>query len=173
MSTSYYFVPKDEDIEKLYQIKLTDINGLLQVYSQLLLEITSHNIHCYNTDDITTIYTHKIHTLKTELSDIQNLDITGKRLLSYLDIDKIHICNTAMGWRPLLQANEYFSNMNELKLFSVNYNCINEYGELIDFTDLIDKLQHLNTPSNTSHSNLGFYVYTDKCGYEFTTVDFS
>lgn len=161
MGTNYYFYPKEYNRNihnKIFESYVKDIEDSVAMYKRDMLQAVK---------------------AKDPFIDIEYKEFD--RLLQFLYLDtppRIHIGKISYGWNPLLQSNEYYSSMKELKSFYKKYKnnikVLDEYDEEISFEELLDKLETAKLQKdNYTHRGIGMNVKVDKEGWEFSPDDYS
>jgi hypothetical protein len=77
-------------------------------------------------------------------------------LIKRADFGDIHVGKLSGGWKPSMQANEYFNSIQTLKQWYADnkdeYIFVNEYDEVVSFDDYLIKIHEWNQdPENERH----------------------
>lgn len=174
MGTNYYFVPRKmnydifRNIHTEYQDKLDE---LVNTYIENVNN--EYNRQIEDTNDLYRNYglRHKDEWYTTPY-------------LETVDYPEIHICKLSAGWKPILQANENYRDIESLRYFyennKDNIKVMNEYDEDIKFEDLIKEIiDRTNNENNQTHLKYNGFIsayqsyYTDSYGVEWTYTEFS
>ena len=156
MGTNYYFRKKTVDpvsIEAITDSLNNDFKALVEKYNKNLRE-------AFSAMDLDST---------CEFDDSHTFFLPDSRD-TYGDI---HVGKLSGGWKPLLQANEYFHSIQTLKQWyeqnKHDYNFIDEYDEIVQFDDFIREIAERNQNDDLEdhkHSK-------DSEGYDWTHTQFS
>ena len=158
MGTNYYFRKKTIDPKRIEAI-----------------------VDSLNNDfkDLVTKYNEKLHEVFSEMG-IDNLcefdDYhTFISPVGHSDYD-IHVGKLSCGWKPLMQATEYFHSVETLKQWyeenKSDYNFINEYDEVASFEDYIEEIARRNSDDSLK-GHEEFHQVTRSDSYDWTYTQFS
>lgn len=168
MGCNYYFRPKDCEF----------INIINNTYDKIL----QNTLTGYK-NAISPIF-NKLRDSYSEFLDLlqlPDLDFIKIDLLKYfVEIPEIHICKLSCGWRPMLQANKFYSNYNEFKAFCTKYKDIfdiyDEYNQLVEFEELESQIFYRARETFQTHldyDSVYNYKDTDYQYIEWTRREFS
>lgn len=87
----------------------------------------------------------------------------------------IHIGKRSAGWKPIFQASNFYSSVDEIVEFYIKYKniltIVNEYEEKLTLQELEEEL--FNWESCRNWRSHDYNIYLDNRGYEFSGVEFS
>ncbi|QJI52356.1 hypothetical protein [Psychrobacillus phage Perkons] len=149
MSTNYYFINKKS--RELANTKNQEVNHLFTEFQYSLIGLG------FNKDEVSDVVRNT--EWKFEIKDVE-----------------IHIGKRSIGWKPLFQSNEYYTNMIGMKQWYENnkdeWIIENEYEEELTWEELHDEL--LEWTGEKTHIGLSYgNYYMDELGHEWTDHEFS
>lgn len=120
----------------------------------------------------------KIKNEVRELLKEKKLDfILGDKILNdegWIFNDEIHIGKKSVGWRPLFEKTEYYSNVNELiKFYKQNKDKLIIIDEYLQELSLEELALLMFVKDGKPHECEGYFkTYFDDEGYQFATGEF-